>query len=103
MSDIRDQIFKSLREYHMSNMVFDDMPDAPFPLVDLCTPKGQSINKGEDELFLLADRIAADLPAADEIERLQKIIDHIKVEIPLLKSDNARVRENTIRVIEAIL
>lgn len=60
MSDLRDQIYKSLREYRMSNMREEDT-DQGYPLVDLCTPDGRQISEGEEELFLIAVAIAGDL------------------------------------------
>lgn len=61
VSDLRERIYKVLCDYNMSNFVFDDDDHAPYSLKDLCTPDGEGIDKGEEELFLIADEIAAAL------------------------------------------
>lgn len=48
-------VFHTLREHRMSNMVDED--DTPYPLVDLMSNDGQSIETGEWEMIMLADDI----------------------------------------------
>lgn len=58
---LRETILAVLRDYRMYNFSEADDASSGYPLVDMCTPKGQGIDKGEEELFLIADEIAAAL------------------------------------------
>lgn len=59
--DIRTKILEVLEGYHLQNMCERDDEGSPYPLVDLVTPDGCTVDVGEDELFLIADAIAAEL------------------------------------------
>ena len=61
--DMRSVIHRVLCDYRLSNFVFEGEGD-PYCLVDMVTPDGRGINEGEDELFLLADEIAASLASS---------------------------------------
>jgi len=50
-------IFDTLREFTLSNMVFDGTEDA-FCLVDAVSNAGGDISTGEDQILILADEIS---------------------------------------------
>ena len=56
-------IYRALRDYRMSNMVFESDGD-PYCLVDLVSADGKSIADGENELELIAAAVAAALTQA---------------------------------------
>lgn len=58
---MRETILAALKEYQLNNMAYEDEPDNPYQLVHLFTAPGRSLENGEEELFMLADFIAAKL------------------------------------------
>ncbi|WP_245488292.1 hypothetical protein [Mesorhizobium sp. Pch-S] len=71
---LRETILAVLRDYRMYNFSEADDASSGYPLVDMCTPKGQGIDKGEEELFLIADEIAAALSHPADGWRLVPVV-----------------------------
>lgn len=62
MSDIREKIEAALRNYTCQHSCIDD---EGAPLVDMLTPLGDStIERGAEEIELLADYLAVELESA---------------------------------------
>ncbi len=57
----RSDVYAALRSYALTNMSFEDEPTNPYPLVDLLSNDGDTIESGEREMELLADHIASSL------------------------------------------
>lgn len=58
--DLRDALHETLCGYRLSNMTETDDPSEHFPLIDLCSNAGTTIETGREELFLLADHLVSD-------------------------------------------
>lgn len=59
--ELGEEIFKALCKYRMPNMVFEDDEDIQYPLKDLMTPDGETVDKGEEALRDLADYLVGEL------------------------------------------
>jgi hypothetical protein len=68
MSNLPDKIYETIRWYTCSNM--EDEHNEGYPAVDLFTPDNETIDKGEEEIRILADEIIDEL--ADNIRELHK-------------------------------
>ncbi len=55
-------IFDTMRDYRLSNMVFDGTEE-PYCLVDAVSNEGGSVESGEEQLLMLADEISLALAA----------------------------------------
>lgn len=56
-----DRLFKALCKYRVPNMVFEDDPDIQYPLKDLMTPDGETVDRGEEAIRDLADYLVGEL------------------------------------------
>ncbi len=68
MPDARALIHTALCEYRMTNMAEEGEPTSPYPLVDLCSNPGASIDTGKAALFDLADHLWAVLSDAGALK-----------------------------------
>lgn len=57
--DLRAALHAALCDYRMSNFAEDDGIN-PYPLIDLCSNDGTTIETGREELFNLADHLVSD-------------------------------------------
>jgi hypothetical protein len=61
MSDLGDKIYKALCKYRMPNTAFADDSDIQYPLKDLMTPDGETVDKGEEAIRDLTDYLVGEL------------------------------------------
>lgn len=76
---LREAIHAALCDYRMTNMGDADDPGLPYPLIDLCSNDGATIDTGREELLNLADFLVSD----------GGVISHLRE----LQEENARLRE----------
>jgi hypothetical protein len=59
--ELREALHSALCKYKMNNMGDED--EQPYPLIDLCSNEGTTIDTGRAELFMLADYLSKRLLA----------------------------------------